>query len=482
MGRVYQATYTSKDENGNRVTKQAPGWYIEYTDNAGKTRHRKAGAMKEQARDALKQAESEVLKTKNGLPTQSASDIVLSKLVEAYLTAQEPHVTQQHHAHQKQWLTAVLTGTRAVTLRDLKPETVESFLATLDTVSARTVNCHLITVKALLNWAVKSRLIPFNPLDCLSKRPEYFKVRNRRAMSEDELGRLLTAAADGPMRRAGKAYRGGAIPLEIQAKLAEQGRRNVLIYRLLVLTGLRVNEARSLTWADIDMQNATLTTRPEWTGNKNGKAETLPLAPGLVTLLSEWKARHPAPDTAHAVKLPAGFVRTMAEDLEAAGMAKRVPFDKNRKQIPLNAEGKPAQRPYKWKLDTRDAAGRVIDLHALRHTCGTRLVATGADIKTVQALMRHATPSMTLGIYVHKDKRRMADAVASLPDIEAKPLKAEAVAMLKTGTDNRDELPDNDRKIRAMPTSNQQGKNSNNGKAIASKELALPKESAFQAI
>jgi site-specific recombinase XerD len=60
----------------------------------------------------------------------------------------------------------------------------------------------------------------------------------------------------------------------------------------------------------------------------------------------------------------------------------------------------------------------VFDLHAPRHTFGTRLIAAGADIKTVQALMRHSTPVLTLGIYVHSDRARLRQAVEQLPAIE----------------------------------------------------------------
>ena len=41
------------------------------------------------------------------------------------------------------------------------------------------------------------------------------------------------------------------------------------------------------------------------------------------------------------------------------------------------------------------------------------------NIKTVQTLMRHSTPSMTLGIYVHYDRARLREAVEALPKIGA---------------------------------------------------------------
>jgi integrase len=81
--------------------------------------------------------------------------------------------------------------------------------------------------------------------------------------------------------------------------------------------------------------------------------------------------------------------------------------------------GKPLTTPAKWIIDKRDQHGRVVDLHALRHTFGMRLVANGVDIKTTQSLMRHSTASLTLSVYVHKDSQRMEVAVAALPVIES---------------------------------------------------------------
>lgn len=39
--------------------------------------------------------------------------------------------------------------------------------------------------------------------------------------------------------------------------------------------------------------------------------------------------------------------------------------------------------------------------HALRHTQATLLIGAGADVKTVQARLGHASPSTTLSIYAH---------------------------------------------------------------------------------
>ena len=88
------------------------------------------------------------------------------------------------------------------------------------------------------------------------------------------------------------------------------------------------------------------------------------------------------------------------------------------RQLGFDRDGKLRETPAKWKIDKRDAAGRVLDLHALRHTFGTRLGRMpGVDPKSVQTLMRHSDPRLTFGIYVHSDKARLQAAVAALPSL-----------------------------------------------------------------
>jgi len=275
---------------------------------------------------------------------------------------------------------------------------------------------------------VRARLLPYNPLDCIASRPEHERRRVRRALSENEIGRLLAAVTEGPMRRKTKVYQNrprkdgtykpANIPLLQHADLKKEGENNVLACRLMLEVGLRRNEARSVTWADIDLQNGSLTTRPYWKGNKNGREETLPLTPGLHEALQVWRLKCPGDDTSKVVKMTDRFLRSFDDDLVAAGLAKRVPFDDKGEIIPVNAQGQPARTPAKWILEKRDAAGRVVDCHALRHTFGTRLGRMpGVDPKSVQTLMRHSDPRLTFGIYVHSDKARLQAAVDMLPSI-----------------------------------------------------------------
>jgi len=464
-GCVFQPSYTVTLPDGTKETRKSPTFWIQYRDGQGIKRREAIGDDKELAENALDVANTRAIKERAGLPTQNDAALPVAELLKAYLDAQASSVTPGYLSALKHRLETIATKTRAVTVKDLTPERIEAFLAELaetrmkkgkdkteegELPSARTINVYFEAIRGVMNWAVHRRKLTHNPLDCIQKRPELEKRHARRPLTEAELARLLAAALEGPRRRAAKSYKTGTIPLERQAELAEQGRRNALIYRLLFTTGLRVNEARLLTWADLDLDAATLTTRPEWTGNKSGRVDKLPLAPGFVELLRDWRARHPADDNKPVITIPLKMLKTFYLDLAAAGIAKR------------------------------DAAGRVVDLHALRHTHGTRLMASGADIKTVQALMRHATPALTLGIYVHKDKGRMAAAVADLPDVKPAPRpgpESEAAAALKNGTFDAPILEVGAREVQGTGRRNTQGKavaTVSQARSSVYKTLALP--------
>ena len=73
-----------------------------------------------------------------------------------------------------------------------------------------------------------------------------------------------------------------------------------------------------------------------------------------------------------------------------------VSFYKNFKRIAASI-GRPDARP-----------------HDLRHTAATVAIASGADIKSVQDLLGHATASFTLNVYAHTSEQMMKDTAARM--------------------------------------------------------------------
>ncbi|MGH7144745.1 MAG: tyrosine-type recombinase/integrase, partial [Planctomycetota bacterium] len=297
----------------------------------------------------------------------------------------------------------LIKAAKAHYLADLSPVALDKFKAvTLDAgVAPRTVNTYLASVKAMLNWAVKRRMIPYNPLTCVAKLPET-AVSPRRPLTLEEIPRLLQAALDGPMRRTlrkgtkkrkdGQPSQVGKLAFRSRAKYVAEGRRMYMIYAILMGSGLRVNELRNLRWRDVDLDTATMRLSGDWT--KNGKSETLPIAPQLLDLLKDWAQRENATPDQPVIKITARTLMIFNDDLDAAGIEKV------------------------------DAQGRILCLHSLRHTFGQMLNAAGVDPKTLQTLMRHSSPVLSLGIYVHRDKSREREAMAALPPLAAAPANA----------------------------------------------------------
>jgi hypothetical protein len=52
-------------------------------------------------------------------------------------------------------------------------------------------------------------------------------------------------------------------------------------------------------------------------------------------------------------------------------------------------------------LKATNSEGDKIDFHALRHTTATWLIDEGADLKTLQSIMRHSTIKLTIDLYGH---------------------------------------------------------------------------------
>jgi integrase len=264
--------------------------------------------------------------------------------------------------------------------------------------AARTRNAHLAAIIAFGNWCVQTHRLVANPFNRMPKANEKADPRRRRrALTEEELVRLLDVARSRPLVEAMTVRRGqrkgqavARVRDETRRRLERLGWERALIYKTLVLTGLRKGELASLTVGQLEQDTsdgrvayAVLMPNDE----KNGQGSEIPLRPDLAADLRAWltsklelaqeyarlrgqpiPSRLP-PETP-LLDVPDGLLRIFNLDLVAAGLAKRV-----------KKEGK-------WVIDKRDDRGRTIDVHALRHTFGTHLSKGGVAPRTGCAPIR----------------------------------------------------------------------------------------------
>ncbi len=325
--------------------------------------------------------------------------------------------------------------------------------------SASTRNAYAEALTGFCNWAVANRRLTTNPLARLAKADEKSdRRRQRRAMTEAELVTLLQVARLRPLAEFGREavsvdeeetevngnppkranWTKAALALdtmqavverarerlaknpEFVEKLERLGRERALIYKTLVLTGLRKGELASLTVGQLELDGEMPFVVLDAADEKNRQGSTIPLRADLANDLRKWLSDTPKPSTlrlhdgkgTHDSKrplftVPAGLVRILDRDLLAAG------------------------------IDKRDERGRTIDVHALRHSFGTLLSKGGVAPRTAQAAMRHASIDMTMNVYTDPKLLDVHGALNSLPSLDLNARSTtERQTMRSTGTDD----------------------------------------------
>ncbi len=171
-----------------------------------------------------------------------------------------------------------------------------------------------------------------------------------KALREEEIERLLGAVAgDDPVAR-----------------------RDSAILEVLYGTGLRISELVGLSLADVDLGDSLLRAF-----GKGAKERIVPIGRFANEAIGRWLAAGGRPEM-----MPAQWARR--GDSEA---------------VFLNARGGRLSRQGAWGVVRKyglqvGLEGRLTP-HVLRHSCATHMLDHGADIRTVQELLGHASVSTT---------------------------------------------------------------------------------------
>ena len=246
--------------------------------------------------------------------------------------------------------------------RDPDPETVAGFIAALHRrgLSVATVARRVAAVRGFHRFQVAEGLSAEDPtalLDSPGRRAALPK-----ALAVEEVIRLLEAPD-------------GATP---------DGRRDRALLEFLYATGARVAEAVALDQLDLDLEEGTA----RLTG-KGGKQRLVPVGGAACRALAAY-----LPDR----------------------LAWRRP-GRDPGAVFLNVRGGRLTRQGAWAIVRRHAvrAGLEPDLvspHVLRHSAATHMVEGGADLRTVQELLGHASISTTQ-VYTRVSPRHLLEVYAT---------------------------------------------------------------------
>jgi integrase len=409
-------------------------WYMRYRDADGIMRRESTGCRdKQAAQKKLADVLAEVEKVQTGIITQQEKQIAdhavrsLGQHVADYLE----HLSRKRIRGRKVSVTYLknIRGrlTRLIAdcgwhrMRDITRDRMERWLdeAEANNLAASTRNEYLISLSALCTWAVKSQRLSRNPVSGIGKADRSSDRRRvRRALTADEVARLLDAASRRPVAELGRqpialpgddndgqrswtyealtaenferCHAAGRERLADQARRYDRaerlGRERALFYLLAVSTGLRWRELASLTIGQVHLDalpTAYLVLHAD--DAKSGRSANVPLRPDVAQALRQHLANYR--DQHHDIKLftTPPTIRVFDADCQAAGIAKR------------------------------DERGRIVDIHALRHTFGTHLSACGVHPRTAMAAMRHSRIELTMNYYTDPTLLDVAGAVNALP-------------------------------------------------------------------
>lgn len=153
------------------------------------------------------------------------------------------------------------------------------------------------------------------------------------------------------------------------------GVRDRAIIELLYATGIRVSELCAIDIDDVDDDRGTVRVR-----GKGNKERTVPFGRPAARALAEWRAARPG--VARPAGAPALFVGVQGRRIDP--------------------------RTVRTAVHRLTAEAGVPDLapHGLRHTAATHVLEGGADLRSVQELLGHATLSTTQR-YTHVSVERL---------------------------------------------------------------------------
>ena len=238
--------------------------------------------------------------------------------------------------------------------------------------------------------------------------------RKRRSLTETELVRPLEFTCSRPLSDRVKINRGlrkgepTANVREATRKKCERlGRERALIYKTLVLTGLRRGELASLTVGQLELDGEYPIIVLRAADEKNREGSEIPVRSDLSDDLRAWIGEKLA-------------IRQDEARSRGEGVPDRLPADTPLFAVPdklvkiLNRDLQAAGIPKK------DDRGRTVDVHAMRHTFISLLSKGGVAPRTAQAAARHGDMKLTMQTYTDP---RVLDVFGALDVLPALPLE-----------------------------------------------------------
>jgi integrase len=335
-------------------------WFVQYPDRLrpGKKKREYFGRGEKAEIKARKYNESLALK-KQGSRKKDNHSAFFVDLVNEYAEARLAHIqesTLENFMYKMKGVILPCLG--RIRAMNITPKRIDGYVKDrLKNVKKTTVHRELSDIRAVLNWAVRRRLIAFNPIEKyeMPKRDDDVILYP----SEDEINAILRHSSERLMRAISISY----------------------------YTGLRPGpkELYSMQWNHVDFKANTIMVKSAKKGSRY-KYRLVPVHPKFTAVLRQWYEKDDSPN---------GFI---------------IHYGKNKQ---------PVKSLKKSFATAKKKAGitRRLRMYDFRHCFASLLLKNSADLKATSELLGHSRTETTTRIYQHTDFAMHQDAIRRLPPL-----------------------------------------------------------------
>lgn len=293
---------------------------------------------------------------------------------------------RQYESHASQFLAWIKEQhLTAILMRDVSKDMAEAYAAHLVKrgLSANRFNKHIRFLELMFRALYDKGRLTVNSWETIRRKRQ--TAQSRRELTIDELRRVCSTAT-GEMR---------------------------LLLAIGIYTGLRLGDAATLRWGEVDLKRGIIRRIPNKTASRNPKPIHIPIHATLAEILNELpqkdKGDYVLPETAenylHDPSIVTNNVRAL---MEANGISVHKPGTGFKTVIYKNGNEKQVHSGIRACVE--------VGFHSLRHTFVSMCREANAPLSVVESLVGHSNPTMTR-LYSHTSELAAMSAVNLLPSV-----------------------------------------------------------------
>jgi integrase len=251
----------------------------------------------------------------------------------------------------------------------------------------QSVKINVRFVSVILSYAVKKRVIPYNP--CATVDYPTAQPKEKDFYSVEEVKKLF----------------------ELLQHEKDEKKPFAIFFTLAAYTGCRKGEILGIEWKDLDFENNTLSINRTYYYNSTAK--------GYYTDTPKTESSR------RILKLPAHIMETLSQYRQWQDRKRELCggswVETDRLLTRWNGESmRPHEPRHYFARFCKRTGMRKVTIHSFRHFNASALINSGIDVVTVQKALGHSTAATTLNIYSHafnNAQTRAMEAIASAIDL-----------------------------------------------------------------